>query len=238
MKKTLIALLALSGVAMADATLGSYYTVGGTKYDAVDNFYGYTKDQIIAKTSEVTVDQLAFDANSIGNLSAVTLNTADMLCSDSSLTTGTALTLSSLSILARANDGHKGVGSSVAITIDGVTYTSTTTTYSDGDIYTDDAGSTLNGHGLITYTFVDKLPTFELGDTLTFSFSLTDGTVADENKIPAAALKGISAAPIIYGGVWQAAMQLNVDTVTVPEPTTATLSLLALAGLAARRRRR
>ena len=45
----------------------------------------------------------------------------------------------------------------------------------------------------------------------------------------------------VYGGerdtAWVPAAQIT-GTCTIPEPTTATLSLLALAGLAARRRRR
>ena len=231
MKKTFVALMALSGVAMADVTLGSYYTVDGTNYDAVDNFYGYTADEMKAKYSGLTVDKLAFDAASISYLSAVALDTGDMLSSDSSLTTGTELSLSTLSVLARVDDDYQGVGSSVSVTIDGVTYTSNVAKYSNGP--------TLFGHGLITYAFEGTCPTFELGDTLTFTFNLIDGTVGSTNKIPAAALKGLSAAPTVYSGGWQAAVQLGTNVVTnVPEPTTATLSLLALAGLAARRRRK
>ncbi|MBQ8901404.1 MAG: PEP-CTERM sorting domain-containing protein [Akkermansia sp.] len=42
----------------------------------------------------------------------------------------------------------------------------------------------------------------------------------------------------MFQGKWSGARTLLLKTMIVPEPTTATLSLLALAGLAARRRRR
>ncbi len=231
MKKTLVALMALAGVVTAaDAiTLGSYYTFDGVNYDAVDNFYGQTKDEILAKSTGLTVDKIAFNAYSIDDLNPMSLDTGAMLSSDSTLTSGTELELSSLSMLARADDMYQGLGSTVSITIDDVTYTSDVATFSDGG----------NGHGLITYTFVEDLPTFELGDVLTFSFTLADGYIEYENMIPVAAFRGLSAAPTVFNGGWQAAMQLKVEAVTnVPEPTTATLSLLALAGLAMRRRRK
>ncbi len=228
MKKTLVALMALAGAAMAEVTLGSYYTADGVNYDAVDNFYGQTKNEIVAK-SGVTVDKLAFDRGTIGNLLNLTLNTNDLLSSDSALTTGMELELTSLTLLAREDDMYQGAGSTLAIDINGVTYTS------EAAVYSDPAA----GHALVTYTFAGAQPTFKMGDSLTLSFVLADGTIENVNKIPAAALKGLSAAPTVFNGGWQAAMQLKVEAVTnVPEPTTATLSLLALAGLAMRRRRK
>ena len=133
-------------------------------------------------------------------------------------------------MLAREDDAYQGTGSTVSITLAGVTFTSAEAVYSNPAA----------GHVLVTYTFAETLPTFELGDTLTFTFTLADGTIENVNKIPAAAMKGLSAAPTVFNGGWQAAMQLGVKTTApaVPEPTTATLSLLALAGLAARRRRK
>ena len=240
MKKTIISLLALAGVAFGaqTVTFGSYYTVNNEKYDAVSAFAGKTKEEIktLSGIDTGNIDHLAFDVEKI-----ITLNPKDMLVSDASVTKDTVLTLTSLSVIGRRDSSYVADDSSLTLTVvnkDGSTTASYTTT-----IVTYNGYSNNNDHGLLTYTFNGSAPTFTLEDTLTFTFAISsernsENKVPNDNKVPMATFVGLSAAPHIYtsnGKNWQGAFQI---TATIPEPTTATLSLLALAGLAARRRRR
>lgn len=228
MKKTIITLLALTGVAAADSiTLGSYSMKDGVKYDVVSTFRGKTGDEVKRDYGVTDASGMYFrDYNSLTK----TLDTGAMLVTGGTLAEGTQLVLTGISILARDNDSYKGVGSTASLTIGEVTYTA-------AGAY-DDA----SGFNVISFTFEEeKSPVITMGDTV--DITLTNGPLnQNDNKISFAAFKGIYAAPVISGSDWQGAYQLTVKAVTpaptVPEPTTATLSLLALAGLAARRRRK
>ena len=78
-----------------------------------------------------------------------------------------------------------------------------------------------------------KLVSFD--DTVT-TYSFTDAEGNIMNKVDSLAALTSAVAPSYY--ITKDASGIKVSYVLVPEPTTATLSLLALAGLAARRRRK
>ncbi len=93
---------------------------------------------------------------------------------------------------------------------------------SDGSAYT------LSNNVVVYATITDSANKRTL---LSGNFSAWEGNVVLQNADGTAYTAGAY--------TWETSAEgLNIVTVTVPEPTTATLSLLALAGLAARRRRK
>ncbi|MBQ8517960.1 MAG: PEP-CTERM sorting domain-containing protein [Akkermansia sp.] len=108
--------------------------------------------------------------------------------------------------------------------------------------YTSDAQSasvTSGKFGVLTYTFSgDNAFSFVVGDTLKVSINAVNN-VAHTQYGTFQGQTGVS--NLSYGTVsgWQTSVKLSgTVAASVPEPATATLSLLALAGLAARRRRK
>ena len=98
-------------------------------------------------------------------------------------------------------------------------------------------------------TGIDAGTTFTFQDSVTFTTAIQKGvtytlSVAGANKAmtPTLTWDGGSETLASYNGNMNGnaaiTSALNPGTITIPEPTTATLSLLALAGLAARRRRK
>lgn len=216
MKKTIVTLLALAGIAAADTVTYNSYT---GSYATTGDFVGKTANEIKA-LGATAADNLAF-----GNDMTVTLNVAEMMPS-AVLESDTEMTLTTFSYVSRNNNANISNDSTVSITLNGVTYTS------GAAVYTGDGAT----YGLISYTFTDG-PTFTAADSLTFNIDYIDSTDA-VNKLGFGAFQGLAGSTNIYN-VWQGAFQVTGTTATasIPEPTTATLSLLALAGLAARRRR-
>ena len=89
----------------------------------------------------------------------------------------------------------------------------------------------------LTLTKIDTAVTITLGDaSVTATLNNYSGTI---NNI---ALGGITGGgdrvPVLVSELKMSSVTVNPSAPAVPEPTTATLSLLALAGLAARRRRK
>ena len=85
--------------------------------------------------------------------------------------------------------------------------------------------------------------TFSKGvETLTLTkdnSSIADFTITGTTSLDASGLKMNSIGDVEHGfNVQSATFTANGITATIPEPATATLSLLALAGLAVRRRRK
>ena len=93
-----------------------------------------------------------------------------------------------------------------------------TTIATDTNLYI--AGNSTNG-GTLTIDLTDSL-TIAAKDNMTFSIEVAQGAEGNNSR---GAFLGLDTVSFI-------------GTMSVPEPTTATLSLLALAGLAARRRRK
>lgn len=218
--------MALAGVAAADVTIGTYITKDSVNYDIVDTFAGQTYDQV-KNTYGVSLDKLHFRNMTFS------LATADMLVSDTGVEAGDALTLKSLTILGRRDtDEYKANDSTMTVTLtDGTAYTSSAAVWNREN----------GGCATITYNFTDEI-SFDFGDELDFTFNRKSSTGADGTyNLGIVPMQGATYAPIVYDNVWQMGAQLTVApsaAPAVPEPTTATLSLLALAELAARRRRK
>ena len=219
MKKTLIAIVALAGLAMADT-----YTSSTPDKSAQGNYYGFTL--------------------SPNNGTYLTENIPDGI---------EEMTLESITLLSRSNVGNDCPDIKVAV----YAYTGDGTTGTYLGVSTNSTGTAANN---TTYTLNFSGITINPNERYQFLYVTADADVATLSSFAgyqAAAIKwGTSVtnsfSQNIPGGwgtyksnginSWEG-QYIPVTTVTlstpaVPEPTTATLSLLALAGLAARRRRK
>ena len=232
MKKTLITLLALAGMTMAaeevnPITLGSWFTDSqGNKQMTVDAVEGLSKENASALDGDggFTAD----GAEGITVNTIFTINTA-ALYSTTTLQQGQVLDVVSIVLSSKQNTNNYADGNyrTLSITLNGTTYTSNPIQF-----------SRTSGYGTMTYTFTgDNAFSFTLGDTLTASLNAINGTAhtAYGTFKGQTGVSNFSAPSNLTD--WQAAVKINA-TPAIPEPTTATLSLLALAGLAARRRRK
>ena len=217
MKKTLVALFALGSMAMAgdiSYTLDNAYSVSGN-----DELYSAVTAALANDQHGIKMDRLN---NVLGGTStAVTVTLSDMAWSiDPATVANRGMLLTSVQIVSRNDDASQLV-TALTVSFDGQSFTSESADYSG-------VPGTAQ-RGLITFNFTD--PVIITGaETLTLSLSGA-GTGATVYKAQDDyELHGDTAT----FGSWHAAIRLNVKT---PEPATATLSLLALAGLAARRRR-
>ena len=220
MKKTIIALLALSGLAMADTYTASTPAKSGA--GAQGNYYGFTLafDNATYLTTNVPADT-ELNLDSITLLSRSDGSAADM----------------KVAVYEYVGDGTVGTFLGTSSTVQFAVNTTFTLTFD---------GITVNSSDRYQFLYV--------------SASADDATLGTFDGYKAAAMSwGTSVtnsfSQSIPGGwgtyknntlnSWEG-QYIPVTTVTlstpsvapgVPEPTTATLSLLALAGLAARRRR-
>ena len=232
MKKTLIALMALAGVAMATettaVTLGSWYTDGGQNF--------LTLDAVTDKAMNDCASLL--NANHDTELTAsasFTLNTEEMMLSG--VKVGDTVTISSIQVASAIGGYGTGAGATrtMAVTLGGNTYVSDT----------QQSYKPQGAYGVLTYNFSgDNIFTFTVGDDLAVTINAQNGVVHQQLGIfkNQTGVSTITSGDTVNG--WQAAVKLNGTvsvpepvTPSVPEPATATLSLLALAGLASRRRR-
>jgi len=231
MKKNILLALMLAGVASAATT--------------------YTLDTAIVKTSdgskvsafEAALNKTAAQANNVdgitgaGNLGYTTTNkpTITFTVKDMFGATelpGETLRLSTLSFLSRDNNANTNYGT-VTLTVNGKSVTS--------DSFSIDSSAGTSVFRAVTWTFGSPLD-FTMEDTLSLTFTnkTTDktgyigmgGFVQETGYTFAGTNKGFTANNNDYYNFFR----LGVEV--IPEPTTATLSLLALAGLAARRRRK
>ena len=233
MKKTIIALMALAGVATAaDLTLTTGISYNGALYDGYNN---PNVDGLVYTHSEwpgtmvgapltfsIELNSL-FGAGEIGNTDAITLNDLTVKVHSSGW----------------AMDGDRVVSLAVV----------GNDTYSYSQAIVNNAEYVVRNGGELTLSNLN-LEGLTKNDTLTFTIDGgSDHTVAlagstagtwsgvgtfdtsnwDNRGGGGYTNAGTNAAPLV---------SLNVTTAPIPEPTTATLSLLALAGLAARRRRK
>ncbi len=208
-------------------TLGSWFTDSqGNKQMTVDAIVGLNKDDASALDGDG-----GFVADGLSGINVNTTFTIDTgaLFSTTTLEKGVKLDVVSIVLSSNSTTSQYADGThrTLSITLDGVTYVSNPIEFSRTD-----------GYGTMTYTFTgDNAFSFTLGDTLTASLN----AVKDVAHTAYGAFKGQTGvsnftSPTNFTA-WQAAVKINA-TPAVPEPTTATLSLLALAGLAARRRRK
>ena len=241
MKKTLIALMAMAGVAMAvtptevngsitlngtqptDARLDVKYstTASNTIYTSADSVTIYGTDGYGMNTENVS---LTFDVlhtlNATSNIKLVTTGANSTLNVETTIKEAELATLDTEDIVSRwvvtadiiNNIGAYVTNENISLTLNGLSG------YADGGYIFDCNGTYYSASDI---TFNGDYATVNAGAT---ALDLSAGTVYTALKITAdsgASVKGI-----------------GFVTTSIPEPTTATLSLLALAGLAARRRRK
>ena len=221
MKKTLIALMVLAGVASAATYTAS--TPGKSAAGAQGNYYGFTlapanatylTTDIPADVTELNLDSMTLLTRS-GSNSSVDMKVAVYAYAGDN-TVGTYLGSSSSTGTTIENDA------TITLTFSGVTIDPTARyqfLFVKAEA-TDLTLSTFDGY---------KSASTNWGISVTNSFSgnIPQGWGTYKGN-------GINS----WEGQYVPVTTLTMSTVVVPEPATATLSLLALAGLAARRRRR
>ena len=229
MKKTIIALLALAGVASADYTGDFSWTVGSLPTFTFDD----TTDLTLI-VDAVTVDGAASTTPKTNSVYANTLTP--------STNVGNGGTWS-ISFAINNN-------STEALTLKGITFDAFA--YNNGgsaqnsDTYTRDITFALSGDAetSVVHSFgnVDTsgdgyadVYNWDTNPTLTFDAPVE---IAAKGYASFTLTVSESDSQGCFIGLTGATLNTPAPTPAVPEPTTATLSLLALAGLAARRRRR
>ena len=250
MKKTLIALMALAGVAMADVSLSTQVQKSdGTAIDIYNQWETYKADKSIVEGTDCkNATTLTFYVKVSDLFGAVDLD-ADA-----------SYQLTSFSYLGWDDDGELGNGETLTVTLGNQSVT--------GVITDKHATGSYNPQNTVTFA-ADQVLTFTSADILVVTLSGTGSgdkvgirymDSPKTNKVlgTASTLRadgnlnyyhvysdhGANSfqsgwktdAPII--NLTAAVVAATPETPAVPEPATATLSLLALAGLASRRRRK
>ncbi len=205
MKKTIIALMAMTGVAMAE----SYVMDKGGDLFAGPFTLTFTLEETFAVTGDYDILAAYYQVNgSSYNVNAFQLNSNGTL----TLNRGGALSATTLT-----NDVTTGTSDSSTFTIDG----ETAYTLGAGSYTLKYLGGTNGSAAADLYLNDVKVASFTGGN------HNMNGTQQGGNTITLQTNDSYNVVATNYPGM-----------PTIPEPTTATLSLLALAGLAARRRRR
>lgn len=225
MKKTLITLLALAGVAAADEvmpiTLTATFNDEKTATFNLDDFK-VTALTLVNTANDTVLNSMAATENDImpdrlrPNINVDSGNswTLDFTVSNSGANdlTVNSITLSAFAF--RADGDVQGNNRNFLFTVSA----GDTEIAKDTNLYIE--GGSNNGKSL-TITLTDSL-TIAAKDSMTFSIMVEQGAEGNNGR---GSFLGLNT--VTFNG-----------TMPVPEPTTATLSLLALAGLAARRRRK
>ena len=227
MKKTIITLLALTGVAMAE----SLTLTTGIKYDG-ELHNGYTDPGITGLDYTYT----EWHSSNLQDNTVFTITVGELYNADR--ITSSTFTLDSVTLKVHHEGWGTNGGRKVILTLNGSDKAVETEYSSAGVTNTDDVG----------YFTIDNINWTDLSKDAVITLTLTMGKGQDgwgssyENtNIPLASTtngtwSGVSLMSI--GSVKDGAPLVSLGITTVPEPATATLSLLALAGLAARRRRK
>ena len=231
MKKTFVALMALAGVAMADTQvwdLSTSVTSGDYKYDATTG--KFTDNAEVAGT-------VLNDANGDGRIQT-------NICFTLNLTEAMTVTAETLLL-------DMDMGGDIASTWGGTTSSSRAsvsyeTLLADSGVFTDK-----DGDKCLTLTFVQTYGSGVQVWSSTTKHINDSGIKASSNTslsgiyVNAGYIEALQFAPgwegdsiVNTNAAFDAAVVEKLGAPAVPEPTTATLSLLALAGLAARRRRK
>lgn len=233
MKKTLITLLALCGVAAADTTGAiTLWDTGFSVTTTGDNAGQWTlsdedkalltsSDWVLKKadgTDLLSTTTKAAELRPNTNVGSEQGWSLDFTLSNTSAETITLTSLTFDTIIFAGTGGYQG----------GSTDRDFVFTLTCGDVTLNTGNLTIGGNGTANPT--NGVVTFTLGtavelaanESIAIGLDVAKGT---DNPGCFLGLKSISATGTSFGE-------------TIPEPTTATLSLLALAGLAARRRRK
>ena len=251
MKKTLIALLALNGLVMADTPIANVDSINGT-YGTVVGGYNANDDKIntaivtqnaITSSSTytelnkqlLTEDQWYISAGFNGNVGGYTANQG------------------AITLIAGGPSKNSAVGAIKFTVTAGALYECTGALTLSFDICLTNAGNNSLNHEFTfsllssdyavssTYNSKSGSNVLSADKTTTASLTLTEDQVAtmkqsekNQTLILLVSTNNITGS---NKGVLMSNFQLQGVSL-VPEPATATLSLLALAGLAARRRRK
>jgi hypothetical protein len=243
MKKTLIALMALAGVALAETA--TFTSTSST--DKLGGFGGF--DFSVAENGWMTSTTMNYDEYNAVTLDNITLSLYNTWYTNNNMKTGFGIGIYKKST----------VGEATTWTLVGKTdwFTHTAAAYDGSHTFTVDGTVTLDTDSTYTVAFFagkDYLAGLEIGSTrnsMTGANEWKNNTHpgADTDALAAVGLRGVASdatnSVILYqpgtNGPktgWTPNVTLATTPVLIPEPTTATLSLLALAGLAARRRRK
>lgn len=240
MKKTMIALIALAGAAMATEQLDSFAQIANNNQGGFVGFTFKLSDAWLTSSSTETEDYSAFELTSITLQAAETWYRLYDANNDSGL-----VVLNSSNAVVGKSTWDPTIGSKVDNSYS-LTY-SFLSTYGEGDTSTTASTLTLDldaGYTVLIYGNKSAFDNLSVGTTITtFSGSQNPSETA---PIVAGGLRidydanGTSGVMLNNAGSTDvtALPVVSFNGKLVPEPTTATLSLLALAGLAARRRRR
>ena len=216
MKKTIIALMALAGLAAADT-----YTASTPAKSAQGNYYGFTLsfDNATYLTTDVpantqlTLESITLQSRS-GSATAAAMKVA-VYKYEGDHTTGTFLGLSETTLENVADD------TTYTLSFNGITVNSSDRyQFLYVNANTTEDLTTFDGY---------KAAAMSWGTAVTNSFS---------TQIPGGWGTYKGSGINSWEGNYVPVTTVTLSTPAVPEPTTATLSLLALAGLAARRRRK
>ena len=235
MKKTLIALMALASVACG-ATLSGEVSIQrfNTLYDGAITLTNYTAGDDYTLT--YTLGTLGWDNTSIGYSSPLYLVLTGGDTSAANDNWGLFTQAGQYLAFDTTSTNDRG-----GLTTSANSYTSSNTTTATGSLAQGTEGwfytfgnSTNNQVGMtVTLSRADGVDSVVInkGTTAIANFTITGDTPLDASKF---VFDGFNVNWRSYAATFTA----NGTTVIIPEPATATLSLLALVGLAARRRRK
>lgn len=227
MKKTFIVLLALAASAVANADTSAYTLdsrlniANSVTLSAFDQIPGKTKNEVTATGYFSAADQLHFTSLTL------TLTLGDMYLTGADSLEGPT-TISAITFISRPNSENQGPGT-ITISVGEQSYTSQNVVYSQtGDTY-----------GTTTFSFEQPVTIDPKTTTVALTLGNTDATQVGFGAFKPATGATLTGSTAEYADVWYPVVRISGTTGTpaVPEPTTAMLSLLALTGLAARRRR-
>ena len=226
MKKTIIALFALAGVAMGET-------------ETVSTYYNALNGQDVAYGFILSLDDkfMTYSGDTLG--ATFDLDSITLQCSKSE---GNFSKTTKLAIFER--QGEDSLGTFVALS-EATTHVGVgNTTYDFTDVITLDTTKQYQFFWVQSGTTADAFSTTQSNQSVYATYAATSRF--DRINVSAAANSNVNL-PKGDGIVWNTAYNqwsgqnmaaVTFNAVAVPEPTTATLSLLALAGLAARRRRK
>ena len=251
MKKTLITLLALTGVAAAETAI-TLETQIITKDGDVYGLYSQW-ESVKGNTSIVEGKKTTWNKGNTSNNKVLTfyVQLSDLLGGDTLATTG-EYAITSFSWLGQENGNCSGGGDTLTISVGDQSITGSV--QASNNIYTtaifkDDGTNslTLSSTDILTITLTAGTGQNAHGESVELTFIDTIGT----NKLLGSSSNLNSDGTMNYWHVdkangdnaWDTTVKTDAPVISmtmkaIPEPTTATLSLLALAGLAARRRRK
>lgn len=229
MKKTIITLLALAGVAMG-ADYRDAFTLSSKYNNTATSTSGSAFDAIINQTDAdaETITGLVVDRVGYGSCSV--LFNIDQMLADVQFVEGQSYLITSISFVSR-NAGMSETAYTPTPVL-GYRYTSNDAYTSIGATVTYDYED--GKYGTQTYTFEGGITLNYGTNSLYLQFNTTDESYgfAVAKNTDSCTIQGVAK----FDDTWHPVAQIS--GIVVPEPTTATLSLLALAGLAARRRRK